>query len=314
MPPFRFRCSRFLYSAQPPCTEIVAMQVTLLGAGLMGRPMGRRLREAGWPLTVWNRTRAKAEQLAPHGARVVDTAADAVRDAEVVITMLEHGEAVEHVLFDLGVADALRPGALVIDMSSIKPSQAREHARRLAERGIAHLDAPVSGGTVGAEAGTLAIMAGGTAQDFERARPLFAPLGRATHVGPHGAGQLAKLANQMIVGITIGAISEALLLAARGGADMAKVREAIRGGFAESRILEVHGQRIVEQDFAKRAALSVQLKDMRNALDTAAELGIDAPITRLFEQLYASASEHGFADLDHSALFCELARRNSPLR
>ena len=290
------------------------MQVTLLGAGLMGRPMGRRLREAGWPLTVWNRTRAKAEQLAPHGARVADTAADAVRDAEVVITMLEHGEAVEHVLFDLGVAGALRPGALVIDMSSIKPSQAREHARRLAERGIAHLDAPVSGGTVGAEAGTLAIMAGGTAQDFERARPLFAPLGRATHVGPHGAGQLAKLANQMIVGITIGAISEALLLAARGGADMAKVREAIRGGFAESRILEVHGQRIVEQDFAKRAALSVQLKDMRNALDTAAELGIDAPITRLFEQLYGSASEHGFADLDHSALFCELARRNSPPR
>ena len=130
------------------------------------------------------------------------------------------------------------------------------------------------------------------------------------HVGPHGAGQLAKLANQMIVGITIGAVSEALLLAARGGADMTQVREAIRGGFAESRVLDVHGQRMVERDFAKRAAMSVQLKDLRNALDTAEALDFQAPITRLFSQLYADAVEHGIGEYDHSALFVELARRN----
>ena len=208
------------------------------------------------------------------------------------------------------MAQVLKPGTLVIDMSSIKPAQARDHARRLAERGCAHLDAPVSGGTVGAEAGTLAIMVGGEAADFTRAQPVFAPLGRATHVGPHGAGQLAKLANQMIVGITIGAVSEALLLAARGGADMAQVREAIRGGFAESRILEVHGQRMVERDFAKRAAMSVQLKDLHNALDTADALGFQAPITKLFAELYADAVDHGLSEYDHSALFVELARRN----
>ena len=182
--------------------------------------------------------------------------------------------------------------------------------------GIAHLDAPVSGGTVGAENGTLAIMAGGRAEDFAaglpaRAQPVFAALGRATHVGPHGAGQLAKLANQMIVGITIGAVAEALLLAAKGGADMAKVREAIGGGFADSRILQLHGQRMVERDFAPRGRMAVQLKDMRNALATAGEIGFDAPITALFESLYAQGVEHGLGELDHSGLFVELASRNA---
>lgn len=286
------------------------MHITLLGIGLMGLPMGQRLREAGFAVTAWNRTQEKALRLASHGARVAHTAAQAVREADVVITMLENGDVVESVLFGQGVAQVLKPGTLVIDMSSIKPAQARDHARRLADHGARHLDAPVSGGTVGAEAGTLAIMAGGDAADFEQARPVFAPLGRATHVGPHGAGQLAKLANQMIVGITIGAVSEALLLAARGGADMTQVREAIRGGFAESRVLDVHGQRMVERDFAKRAAMSVQLKDLRNALDTAEALDFQAPITRLFSQLYGDAVEHGIGEYDHSALFVELARRN----
>jgi 2-hydroxy-3-oxopropionate reductase len=175
---------------------------------------------------------------------------------------------------------------------------------------VAHLDAPVSGGTVAAQAGTLAIMVGGQASDLERALPLLLHLGKATHVGPHGAGQLAKLANQMIVGITIGAVAEALLMCAKGGADMAKVREAIGGGFAQSRILELHGQRMVERDFTPRARMSVQLKDMRNALDTAQALGFDAPISTLFEQLYAQAIDHGLTDLDHSGLFVELAQRN----
>ena len=288
----------------------VPLSIAVLGIGMMGFPMARRLCEAGHRVSAWNRSRAKAERLLPFGAQVCDLPAEAVAQADIVLCLLEDGAAVENVLFGQGTAAALRPGTLVIDMSSIQPRQARDHAARLAAVGVSHLDAPVSGGTVGAEAGTLAIMAGGKPADFERALPVFASLGRATHVGPHGAGQLAKLANQMIVGITIGAVAEALLLCEKGGADMGKVKQAISGGFADSRILQVHGQRMVERDFAKRAAVTVQLKDMRNALSTAREIGFDAPITGLFENLFAQAAEHGLADLDHSALFMELASRN----
>jgi 2-hydroxy-3-oxopropionate reductase len=286
------------------------LSIAVLGIGMMGFPMARRLCEAGHRISAWNRSRAKAERLLPFGAQVFDRPADAVAQADIVVCLLEDGRVVEEVLFGLGTTDGLRPGSLVIDMSSIQPRQARDHAARLAALGVHHLDAPVSGGTVGAEAGTLAIMAGGKPADFERALPVFASLGRATHVGPHGSGQLAKLANQMIVGITIGAVAEALLLCEKGGADMGKVKQAISGGFADSRILQVHGQRMVERDFAKRASVTVQLKDMRNALTTASEVGFDAPITGLFEQLFAQAAEHGLADLDHSALFMELASRN----
>ncbi len=287
-----------------------APNIAVLGTGLMGFPIARRLCEAGHRVTVWNRTPEKAERLRAFGAAVAATPGEAVAQADAVICLLENGEVVESVLFAQGAASALRAGALVVDMSSIRPAQARDHAARLQALGAHHVDAPVSGGTVGAEAGTLAIMAGGEAAQVERARPVLEALGRLTHVGPHGAGQLAKLANQMIVGITIGAVAEALLLCEKGGADSAKVREAIGGGFAESRILQLHGQRMVERDFAKRAAVTVQLKDMRNALSTAQAMGFDAPITGLFEQLFAQAVEHGLGDLDHSALFVELARRN----
>ncbi len=284
--------------------------LAVLGIGMMGYPMARRLCEAGFAVHAWNRSRAKAERLLPFGAQVHDTPAQAAAAADLVITLLEDGRAVEDVLFQQGTTSGLRAGTLVVDMSSIQPRQARDHAARLAALGVQHLDAPVSGGTVGAEAGTLAIMAGGKPADFERAQSAFEVLGRATHVGPTGAGQLAKLANQMIVGITIGAVAEALLLCERGGADMGKVKQAITGGFADSRILQVHGQRMVERDFSKRAAIAVQLKDMRNAMATAGEIGFEAPITALFEKLYAEAAEHGLSDLDHSALFIELASRN----
>jgi len=284
--------------------------ITVLGIGLMGFPMGKRLCEAGYRVTAWNRSTAKAERLLAFGAQIADTPGEAVAQADLVICLLENGEVVEEVLFGHGAASAMRPATLVVDMSSIRPAQARDHAERLKALGLHHVDAPVSGGTVGAEAGSLAIMAGGEAEQVERARPLLEHLGRLTHVGPHGAGQLAKLANQMIVGITIGAVAEALLLCEKGGADMAKVREAIGGGFAESRVLQLHGQRMVERDFAKRAAITVQLKDMRNAMATAQSLGFQAPITELFETLYTQAAENGFGDLDHSALFVELARRN----
>jgi len=287
------------------------MKLAVLGTGHMGFPMARRLAAAGHEVHAWNRSPDKAAPLAAHGVAVHASLADAVRAADAVVSLLENGPVVASVLFEQGAADAMHAGALFIDMASIKPAEAREHARRLAERGgVHHLDAPVSGGTVGAEAGTLAIMAGGEAADFERAAPVFAALGRATHVGPHGAGQLAKLANQMIVGITIGAVAEALLLCEKGGADPAKVRQAIGGGFAESRILQLHGERMVTRDFAPRGRMAVQLKDMRNALDTAAGMGFDVPITAALERLYADGVAHGDGELDHSGLFVELARRN----
>jgi len=291
------------------------IQISLLGCGLMGTPMSRRLLSAGYRLTVWNRTRAKADALADAGAQVADTPAQAVAQADIVITMLEHGGVVEDVLFNPtlpGAATQLRPGTLLIDMSSILPEQAQAHARKLAALGVSALDAPVSGGTLGAEAGSLAIMAGGDDAAFERARPVLEVLGHPVHVGPAGAGQLTKLANQMIVGITIGAVAEALLLAERGGADPAKVRQALRGGFAESRILEVHGQRMVEGDFAKRGSLAIQLKDLRNALHTSAGLHFDAPITQHLASLYEAAAQHGFSDLDQSGLYRELQRRQPP--
>lgn len=286
------------------------LRIAVLGIGMMGRPIARRLKEAGHQVQVWNRTRAKAEPLAAFGITVHASPTEAVQNADMVISLLENGPVVGHVLFESGAAKAMRKGALFIDMASIQPREARDHAARLGEMGLAHLDAPVSGGTVGAENGTLAILVGGRPEDFAQAQPVFAACGRATHVGPHGSGQLAKLANQMIVGITIGAVAEALLLCEKGGADMGKVKQAISGGFADSRILQVHGQRMVERDFGKRAAMAVQLKDMRNALGTAKEIGFEAPITALFERLFAEAADHGLSDLDHSALFVELASRN----
>lgn len=289
--------------------------IAVLGTGNMGFPMARRLCQAGYSVHVWNRSSHKAEPLNAFGASVHQNLADAVADADIVISLLENGSVVGEVLFGsndtTAAATAMKAGSLFIDMSSIQPREARDHAARLGSLGITHLDAPVSGGTTGAEDGKLVIMVGGKVADFERALPVLKHFGRATHVGPHGSGQLTKLANQMIVGITIGAVAEALLFTARGGADMAKVREAITGGFADSRILQLHGQRMVERNFAPQGRMTVQLKDMRNALATASEIGFDAPITALFEALYAEGVEHGLGELDHSGLFVELASRNA---
>ena len=276
----------------------------------MGLPMAQRLCATGHSISVWNRSPDKAVSLTALGATVHLQAIEAVKSSDIVISMLESGPVVEDVLFNQGVAEAMKPGTLFIDMVDYMAREARDHAARLDALGIAHLDAPVSGGVLGAVDGKLVIMVGGKEADFERAQPVFAHFGRATHVGPHGSGQLAKLANQMIVGVTIGAVAEALLLTQRGGADMAKVKEAITGGFADSRILQVHGQRMVERDFAPRGRMSIQLKDMRNALATADEIGFTAPITALLEKLYAEGIEHGLSDLDHSGLFVELASRN----
>ena len=290
-------------------------KVAFLGTGLMGFPMSCRLVSAEFPVTVWNRTAAKAAPLAEQGAKVAETPIDAVRDADIVITMLTDGAAVSDALFDEGAADAMRPGTLVIDMSSIKPIEARAHAKRLAKRSIGHLDAPVSGGTLGAVEGALAIMVGGEEADFERAQPVLAVLGRATLVGPSGAGQLAKLANQAIVAINIGGVAEALLLAAAGGADPAAVRDAIRGGFAESRILEVHGERMIERNFVPGGQIKVHIKDLNNILDAAHEAGLRLPISQtLLELMKAVRDELNGGGYDHSAVLLALEQMSDGRR
>ena len=285
--------------------------IAFLGTGLMGAPMCQNLLSAGLPLTVWNRSLAKAEPLAKRGAVVADSPQSAVAGANVVITMLSDGPAVSAVMFEQGAADAIREGATHIDMSSIGADEAIEHAKRHAERGVRYLDSPVSGGTRGASAGELAIMAGGDAETFAAMQPVFAALGQATHVGPNGCGQLAKLANQIIVAITIGAVSEAFILAGGGGADRAKVREALQGGFASSRILTEHGQRMVDRAFEPGGPAKFQLKDLHNALSAADRLDLELPITKLLHGLFDAMVQSGKGDMDHSGLLTHLEALNN---
>lgn len=285
-------------------------RIAFIGIGLMGLPMATNLLKAGFHVTAWNRTKAKADALREHGANVAETAADAVKDADYVITMLDNGPVVDSVVFDGELPRQARPGTVFIDMSSIAPDLARTHAKRLLEAGFNHLDAPVSGGTAGAEAASLTIMVGGSIDEFERAEPIFRAMGRSTYVGEHGAGQLSKLANQTIVAVTIGVVAEALLLAAAGGADPAAVREALRGGFADSRILDLHGERMLERNFIPGGAARNQLKDLRAALDSAEASGLKLPMTERISELFTSLVEEGGDGYDHSALLLQLEKLN----
>lgn len=286
-------------------------KIAFLGTGLMGAPMATRLLDAGHQLTVWNRTPSKAAALASRGAISAASIAEAVQDAGIIITMLEAGPVV------LEVAQAalphLRSGALWIDMSSTRQAEAQHLHAVLTVAGHRFLDAPVSGGVAGAEAGTLAIMAGGSAADFNEAQALFAVLGRATLVGPAGSGQVAKLCNQLIVGASLTMVAEALLLAQAAGADPAAVRTAIRGGFAESRILEVHGQRMLDRNFLPGGQVKSQLKDLHNVLAAAAAAGLSLPMAALVTEHYASISEE-FPSADHAAALLALEHINPGLR
>jgi len=281
-------------------------RLAFLGIGLMGKPMAANLLKAGYEVTIWNRTTSKAEALLPLGARIAASPAEAA-GVDILITMLEAGPQVESVL-DVTL-DQIAAGSLVIDMSSTRQAEAQSLHAKLNKRGIHFMDAPVSGGVLGAEAATLAIMAGGSAEDFRRAEPVFAAMGRSTLVGPAGCGQLAKLCNQLIVGATIDIVAEALLLAQAGGADPTAVRQAIRGGFAESRILEVHGQRMLDRNFIPGGQIKTQTKDLENILIAATNAGISLPVTEIvashFRSLLASVP---FAD--HSAALLALERSN----
>lgn len=286
-------------------------QIALLGTGLMGFPMSQNLLSAGMPLTVWNRSPQKAEPLAALGATCAQSPGEAVASADVVITMLSDGSATEAIIEDSSVRESVSDGTLWIDMSSIKPAEARAQSESLAILNCMYLDAPVSGGTKGAEAASLAIMVGGEQDVFEKAVPVLSVLGRPVLVGGTGAGQLAKLANQTIVAITIGAVAEATLLLEKGGANAGAVRNALKGGFADSVILQQHGERMSERNFAPGGLTKFQLKDLVNALEEAEGAGLHLPTAQAIKERFEKLTNQlDGGELDHSALFVELCHQN----
>jgi 2-hydroxy-3-oxopropionate reductase len=290
------------------------MRTALIGTGIMGVQMARRLAQAGLPVTVWNRDRAKAERLLEFGITVAGTPSEACTEADAVIVMLSNGPVVEEVMFSADAsgrvpAEAMRRGGALVVMSSIPVETCQAQAERLKPRGIHYVDAPVSGGEPGARDGTLAIMAGGETDVVESLRPVFAPMGRVTRIGPVGTGQMTKLANQIIVGGTMAAVAEALHFAVRGGADPAAVRQALMGGFADSKILDIHGERMVQRDFLPGGPAEYQLKDMRTAQALAAKQGLNLTLLDCLVEMFGSLVGRYGTGQDVSAILREVEAR-----
>ena len=277
--------------------------VGFIGLGIMGRPMAGHLQAAGHKLFLNTRSKLPEDLLAA-GAIACATAAEVAKQADIIITMLPDTPDVEKVLFgENGVASALSKDKIVLDMSSISPIETKKYAARINALGAHYVDAPVSGGEVGAKAASLTIMVGGSEAVFARIEPLLAAMGKnITLVGGNGDGQTAKVANQIIVALTIEAVSEALLFASKAGADPNKVRAALMGGFASSRILEVHGQRMIDRNFAPGFRIALHQKDLSLALAGARELGVSLPNTATAQELFNACSANGGAAWDHSAM------------
>lgn len=284
------------------------MQIGFIGLGIMGAPMARHLATAGHEiLTCLNRSPL------PEGlsATVFDTPAEVAKAADIIITILPDTPQVEQVLLGTnGVMAGIQSGALIIDMSSICPIRTKVIAEQFHATGVGYVDAPVSGGEVGAKAATLTIMAGGNTEDFDRAQPLFALMGQnITHVGEkNGAGQTCKIANQIIVALNIEAVAEALVFAQKAGCDVSRVRQALMGGFASSRVLEVHGERMIKRNFTPGFRIRLHQKDLRLALDSAKTLGVSLPNTANTQELMNSCAAHGESDADHSTILRTLER------
>lgn len=286
--------------------------IAFLGTGLMGSHMARNILKAGFALKAWNRTKAKAEALAGDGAIVCDSAIEAVKDADFVITMLSDGPTVKALMIGDNLMGHMKENSVFIDMSSIKPDEAREHAKAFTEKGLQILDAPVSGGTKGAEAASLAIMVGGDKAVFTNSIPVFEAMGRPTHVGKDGAGQLSKLANQAIVAVTIGVVAEAMLLAEKGGADPAAIRSALKGGFADSIMLQQHGERMTTGNFEPGGPSRFQLKDLDNVLDEAGNYDLKLPLTeQMTDRFRYFCDNMNGGGKDHSGIYLELLKQNS---
>ena len=280
-----------------------ALKVGFIGLGTMGTPMALNLRKAGHSLFVASRSKIPTA-FAEEGATVCTNAAEVAKRADIIITMVPDTPHVEDALFNPeGVAAGLSKGKIVVDMSSISPVATKDFAKRINALGCEYLDAPVSGGEVGAKAASLTIMVGGSEAAFDKVRPIFELMGKnITLVGGNGDGQITKVANQIIVALNIEAVGEALLLAAKAGADPAKVRQALMGGFANSRILEVHGERMVKRTFDPGFRIELHQKDLNLALTTARQLGVSLPNTATAQELFNACAAHGGAKWDHSGM------------
>jgi len=280
--------------------------VGFIGLGVMGKPMARNLLKRGFALAVHNRSRAAVDELVAAGATAADSPAAVARQADRIVTMLPDGPDVENVLAGPdGVFSGLRPNAVIVDMSTIAPGTARRLARAAEGRGATMLDAPVSGGEIGAIDGTLSIMVGGDAASLERVRPVLAAMGnpeRIVHIGESGAGQICKACNQLVIGGTLAAVGEAFALAMKSGVDASKVRAALLGGFAASRVLEVHGERLLKKNFKPGFPARLYRKDLRIVMDAINEAQAPAPVTAVVQQLLTALVADGTEALDYSAL------------
>jgi 2-hydroxy-3-oxopropionate reductase len=285
------------------------MKLGFIGIGIMGAPMAGHLLDAGHEVAV-NDINPIPQELLDKGAQVMSSAKEAAEKGDVIIVMVPDTPDVETVLFGAnGVADGLSAGKIVIDMSSISPVETKQFAEKINALGCKYLDAPVSGGEVGAKAGTLTIMVGGDPETFDKAKPLFELLGQnITLVGGNGDGQTCKVANQIIVALTIEAVGEALLFASKAGADPAKVREALMGGFASSKILEIHGERMIKRTFDPGFRIELHQKDLNLALSNARKLQMSLPNTATAQELFNSVAAQGDIGLDHSAMVLALEK------
>ncbi len=290
--------------------------IAFLGLGIMGAPMAVNLVRAGFDVVGWNRTSSKGAPVLEAGGAIAESPTEAVKGADFILSILDSGPVVREVFFDSGASNHMKPGAIFIDMASIPPKMAQEHARMLLARGVSHLDAPVSGGSRGAAEGTLAIMAGGEKEAFDRtdAAGVFAPMGRASYIGPAGSGQIAKLANQIMVAVNIAGVAQALLLASVGGADPAQIPDALSGGHGDSRVLQEHGRRMIMRDFRPGAPIRNFVKDLNTVLDTAAELNMSLPIVEAVRDVFQRLYDRGLTEHDHSAFLLDLEAVNTPAR
>ena len=286
------------------------MKIAFIGTGLMGYPMASNLLKKKLNLKVFSRTLDKAKPLEKLGANISNSLGEVVKDTDIIITMLTDDEAVEKVLGDKEFLNNLKPSATVIDMSSTKPKIAIKYGKILEEKRINFLDAPVSGGTIGAEDGSLAIMVGGDQKVFDFTFDTLKIMGNPTLVGPIGSGQVSKLANQIIVGVTIGAVAEAITLCEKAGVDANKFIKALSGGFADGKILQNHGKRMIDKDFSPKGKVSTHLKDMNNILECAGDFDTKLPISSLIKEMFSSLVERGNDNDDHSALYKEIENQN----
>ena len=286
------------------------MKIAFIGTGLMGYPMAKNLINQKLNLKVFSRTLEKAKPLEKLGAIIANSLGEAVKEADIVITMLTDDEAVEKVLGNQEFLNNLKNPSTVIDMSSIKPKIAIQYGKLLKDRNIHFLDAPVSGGTIGAEEGSLAIMVGGDQNVFDGAFDTLKIMGNPTLVGPIGSGQVSKLANQIIVGVTIGAVAEAITLCEKAGVDANKFIKALSGGFADGKILQNHGKRMIDKDFSPKGKVSTHLKDMNNILECAGDFNTKLPISNLIKEMFKSLVDQGNDNDDHSALYKEIENIN----